>query len=200
MSLTERPLEQFLEELASHHPTPGGGSVAALMGAMAAALISMVARLTLGKRGYEAVESEMEALLGKADSIRDRLREAMEADVRAFNEVMAAYRLPKGEARAKALEEALLHATEVPLACARLAAEVIALSQQAAEKGNKNLLADAQMAALAAFAALKGSVLNVRINAKGLRDPAFAERVLQEVETLLQEAEPKVKAVCALER
>lgn len=200
MAFTERPLELFLGQLASAQPTPGGGSVAALMGAMGAALVCMVARLTLGKEAYREVAHDMEALLEKADLLKNQLEETIEADVQAFNEVMAAYRLPKGETRDKALQRALRHATEVPLECARLAADVIALSALAAEKGNKNLLSDAQMAALAAFAALKGSALNVRINARALQDRTFAEEALAEVERLIRIAEPKVEAIYHLVR
>ncbi len=196
MTLTEQPLGQFLEAVASRRATPGGGSVAALMGALGAALLCMVARLTVGKRGYEAVASEMEALLEKADLLKDQLEKAIEADVEAFNRVMDAYRLPEGEGRERALQEALRQATEVPLECARLAADVVILSQIAAEKGNRNLLSDAQMAALAAFAALKGSALNVQINAERLQDSAFAEEARRKVARLIEEARPQLEAIC----
>ena len=122
-------LGQFLDDLAGKAPTPGGGSAAALIGALGAALVSMVSNLTIGKANYAAVEPEMRELLAHAETIRRQLLDAMAADIRVFSLVMAAYALPRTPesataTRTAAIQSALRSATEVPLICARLCAEV----------------------------------------------------------------------------
>ncbi len=183
----DHSLETFLEQLASASPTPGGGSAAAVMGAMGAALVSMVANLTLGKPRFQAVEADMQTLLQRADALRRRLLDAIEADVAAFDQVMRAYRMPKDDpGRGEAIQTALKSATDVPLDCARLCLEVIDLCRQAAEKGNPNVLSDAGVGILAAHAALKSCAINVTINLNAIRDPAFVAQRRGELETLLQ--------------
>jgi formiminotetrahydrofolate cyclodeaminase len=193
--MIDQPLPQFLDELASKAPTPGGGSASAIMGAMAAALVSMVCNLTVGKQGYEAVEEEMKAVLTEAEAIRARFSELVRADIGAFNQVMAAYRLPKGtdeekQQRSGRIQEALKVATEVPLDCARLCAQVIRLSRTVADRGNRNIVSDAGAAVMAAHAALKCAALNVYINAGTIKDQVFIQRRVEELERLLAECEP----------
>src|ERR1700678_27043 len=136
----KRSIEEFLGDLASGAPTPGGGSAAAIMGAMGAALVSMVCNVTIGKKGYEAAEPEMRAVLAESEKLRLRLTAMVAEDVAAFDSLMAGYKLPKANdeeksRRAAAIQAALRRATEVPLDCARVCAEVIALSRRASEKG-----------------------------------------------------------------
>jgi formiminotetrahydrofolate cyclodeaminase len=182
----EQQIEVFLDELASSASTPGGGGAAAIMGAMGAALISMVCNLTVGKEKYAGVEEELKEVLVQAESLRARLTNMIQADVEVFNRVMASYRLPKGTdeekaARSAEIQEALKAATDVPLECAKACAEVIALSRTAAEKGNLNVISDAGVAVMAGYAALKSAALNVNINIGGIRDPGFADSRRQQL-------------------
>ena len=188
--IKERPVEAFLDELASKASTPGGGSAAAIIGAMAAALVSMVANLTVGKPRYEAVDAEMQTLLASSERLRLEMTDMIKADVDVFNQVMAAYALPKeSEAektlRSQAIQSALKAATDVPLACANLCAEVIGLCKPMAEKGNTNVISDAGVAVLAAHAALRSAALNVYINIGAIKDEEFANDRRQQLEALL---------------
>ena len=184
----------FLDGLASSSPTPGGGGAAAISGAMGAALVSMVCNLTIGKKKYVEVEAELKGVLEKSEALRAELTGMIADDVRAFDAVMGAYGLPKATdeekaARAARIQEALREATDVPLACCRVCREVIDLAEIAAEKGNLNVISDAGVAMLSAYAGLRSAALNVYVNAKGLDDRAFAEERLKELESLLAEAD-----------
>lgn len=181
--MNEQSISNFLDALASKAATPGGGGAAALMGAQAAALVSMVCNLTIGKPKYAEVEHELQTLLSTAEALRSQLTGMMQADVEVFNAVMAAYGLPKATedekaARSAAIQTALQAATDVPLACAKACAEVLTLSRVAAEKGNLNVISDAGVAVMAAYAALKSAALNVYINANNITDRSFAEQRL----------------------
>ena len=189
--IKEKSIQLFLDELASKSSTPGGGSAAAIMGAMGAALVSMVANLTLGKKNYEAVESEMKDLLGRSEALRDRLTDMVRADVEVFNKVMAAYGLPRETDEQKAhrsevIQTALKEATDVPLGCARLCFDVINLCLPMAEKGNKNVISDAGVAVLAAYAALRSAALNVYINIGNIKDEAFVTDRNRQLDAILQ--------------
>jgi formiminotetrahydrofolate cyclodeaminase len=185
-------MQNFLDELASSSSTPGGGGAAALAGAMGAALVSMVCNLTIGKEKFAGVEADMQELLAKAEDLRARLTEMMAEDVRAFDMVMAAYRLPKGTdadkaARTDAIQEASKKATMVPLAAARACADVIELCGPAAEKGNPNVVSDAGVAVLCAQAGLKSAALNVLINLGAIKDQDFAGKHRAELDRILSE-------------
>lgn len=176
----EQQIQVFLDELASSASTPGGGGAAAIMGAMGAALVSMVCNLTIGREKYAEVEEELKSVLEQAESLRGRLTDMIQADVEVFDRVMASYRLPKGSDAEKAsrsaeIQAALKAATDVPLECAKASAEVIALSRSVAENGNLNVISDAGVAVLAGFAALKSAALNVNINVGGIKDAEFTE-------------------------
>jgi formiminotetrahydrofolate cyclodeaminase len=191
--IIEQPVTQFLDELASSAATPGGGSAAAIMGALGAALVSMVCNLTIGKKNYAEVEPEMRLVLHDAEALRQRLADMVAEDIAAFNGLMAAYGLPKQTdddkaARGAAIQHALRAATEAPLACARACAEVIKLSMRAAEVGNRNVISDAGVGALAAQAALRSAALNVDINVPSLQDQAFAQACREEMDALLASA------------
>ena len=176
--IKDMTIETFLDDLAARQSTPGGGSAAAVSAAVGAALISMVANFTIGKKGYE--DAEAEKMLAQSEQLRARLMDAIKADVDAFNEVMAAYGMARDSeaqkaARGLAIQAALKAATDAPLECARLSREVIELSRAAAEKGNVNVISDAGVAALAAYAGLRSAALNVCINIGNIKDREFAE-------------------------
>ncbi len=186
----DKPVQIFLDDLAGKASTPGGGSAAAIMGAMAAALVSMVANFTVGKKNYEAVNGEMQELLLSSEQLRQQLTTMIEADVNVFNQVMAAYGMPKETdedkvTRSQAIQSALKEATDVPLACARLCAEVIKICLPMAEKGNTNVISDAGVAVLAANAALRSAALNVYINIGGIKDEDFVNDRRRQLESLL---------------
>jgi len=198
--IKDKSVQAFIDELASKAPTPGGGSAAAVMGAQAAALISMVCNLTIGKPKYAEVEVEMRALLEKSETLRETLTSMIEADVEVFDSLMATYGLPKDSdeekaARSAAIQTALKEATIVPLACAYACAETIALSRIAADKGNIGVISDAGVAAMAGYGALKSAALNVYINAGGLKDRAFADAKLAELEAILNGADAVAEEV-----
>ncbi len=168
---------RFLDQLAAGTATPGGGSAAAHTGATAAALVAMVARLTIGKKKYAGVEARMWEILEQAEALRGQLSAAVEQDASAFETVMAALRLPKQTdaeqaARLRALEEATLHAAEVPAQVAGHAVRVLALAVEEAETANLNAISDAASAAALARAALTGAGLNVRTNDEVTPGPA----------------------------
>jgi formiminotetrahydrofolate cyclodeaminase len=195
MSLLQEPLSHFLEELSSSSPTPGGGAAAALAGALAAGLIAMVAGLTLGKRGYEGAEEEMKEALAEARALRDRLAGLIEADIAAFEEVMAAYRLPKGDpARPGALEAALKRACAVPLETAEQCLRALELSKLVIARGNKNAKSDARAAAALAAAGLEAALLNVEVNLQAMEDKEFARECRERAQELATAGE-KAKAL-----
>ena len=188
--IKDKTIQLFLDELASKSSTPGGGSAAAIIGAMGAALISMVANLTVGKKNYESVEGEIRTLLVRSEELRARLTDMVKADVDVFNKVMGAYGMPKDTdeqkvKRTEAIQAALKEATDVPLACAKLCAEVINLSLPIAEKGNKGVISDAGVAVLAGYAALRSAALNVYINIGGIKDDAFVKDRSKQLEAVL---------------
>jgi methenyltetrahydrofolate cyclohydrolase len=192
-------IELFLDDLASRQPTPSGGSAAAVIGAIGAALVSMVCNLTIGKTQYHEFEEELESVLTKAEELRRDLTKMIVEDVQAFDAVMRAYgmpRLTKDETatRAQAIQTALKTATLVPMRCCRACREVITLGTVVAEKGNRNVVSDAGVAALAAYAALRSAALNVFTNARAITDRIFAEEQLAELEQLLSEAATATEA------
>ena len=192
--IKDTAIEPFLDQLASSAATPGGGSAAAIIGAMGAALVSMVCNLTIGKKKYADVEGEMKDVLAKTEVLRKKLTGMIQDDVKAFDAVMGAYSMPKGTdadkaARDKAIQAALKLATDVPLACAHAAREVIDLAAIASDKGNLNVISDAGVGVLAGYAALRSAALNVFTNARMITDKTFAEAKLKELNQLLAGAE-----------
>lgn len=196
-------VQTFLDRLASQASTPGGGSAAAIMGAMGAALVSMVCNLTIGKKNYAAVEGELKEALQRSEELRSRLTAMVADDMRVFNQVMSAYGMPKDtdqqkSARASAIQDALKEATVVPLACAKACAEVIELSRTAAEKGNLNVISDAGVAVMAAYGALKSAALNVYINVGNIKDENFANAMKNELESVLARCETDAREIFEL--
>jgi glutamate formiminotransferase/formiminotetrahydrofolate cyclodeaminase len=190
----------FLDSLAAGTPTPGGGAAAAHTGALAAALVGMVARLSLGKKRYADVASEMQAVSTAADKLRADLMASIAADIAAFDAVMCAHKLPHDSpadtaARDVAVERALHEATLVPLHVADAAAHVLALAANVAEKGNPNAISDAGSAAHLALAALCSAALNVRVNAAAVQNVVARQRWLEEMTTLENGAAEAAEAV-----
>jgi len=188
--ILDQSVRRFLDELASSAPTPGGGSAAAVMGAMGAALVAMVCHLTIGKKDYEGVEAAMREALAQAEALRQRLTAMVDADVQAFDALMAAYKLARSTdqdkaARGQAIQDALKQATDVPLDCAAACAQVIDLARRVAPHGNRAVISDAGVAALAAHAALRSAALNVFINAPSIKDAEFVRSRRARLEQLL---------------
>ena len=154
-AIKDTEIEPFLDALASNSATPGGGSAAAIIGAMGAALVGMICNLTIGKKKYAEVETELKGVLAKAELLKRQLTGMIEDDVQAFDAVMAAYGMAKETdadkaARGEAIQAALKQATDVPLRCCHAAREVIDLAAIASDKGNLNVISDAGVGALAA--------------------------------------------------
>ncbi len=192
MSTVERSnveRETFLDELANGQPTPGGGSASAYAGAMAAGLVSMVARLTLGKKKYAQVEEQMQEILEEAEALRAELNTAVERDAKAFEAIMAAFKLSKDNPnRTPQIQEATLHAAEIPLEVASQAVRVMQLALEVASLGNANAITDAGSGAAMAQASLTGAGYNIRINVLGLKDEGAVETLLGELKTLDEKA------------
>lgn len=183
----------FLDALAASTPTPGGGSAAAYSGAAGAALVAMVARLTLGKPKYQEVAPEMRTILQRAEELRAELTSAIQEDAQAFDRVLEAYMLPKGTAkektkREKAIQKATLEAAQIPLGVAQKAVEVIELAERVIAQGNLNAISDGATGAALARAALSGAALNVRINATNLQNTKLSQPLLEKVRQLEQQA------------
>ncbi len=186
----------FLDRLAEGTPTPGGGSAAAQAGAMAAALVAMVGRLTVGKKKYKDVEHRALAIVQKAETLRGGLEAAVVEDAQAFDNVMKALSMPRDTseetaARAEALELATVRASDVPLQVARSSAEVLGLAAEILAIGNRNALSDAGVAGRLAMAAVLSASLNVKANASGLTDRKLAARWLEELRKLEDLSEEK---------
>jgi glutamate formiminotransferase/formiminotetrahydrofolate cyclodeaminase len=193
-TLVSLDLQAFTDEVSMDSPAPGGGSVAALCGALSAALSSMVANLTYGKKGAEESGEDMKRVAVRAQELKDELLRAVDLDARAFNKVMEAFRLPKGteeqsREREAAVEDASKGATLVPLGVLTAAAELIELAEAVARKGNRNSVSDAGVAGLTAQAAGEGAYYNVRINLPGIKDERFKARTAKQAEALRRKLE-----------
>jgi glutamate formiminotransferase/formiminotetrahydrofolate cyclodeaminase len=190
--LTEMRVDRFADLLSTDAPAPGGGSVAALCGALSGALSSMVGALTHGKQGYEEHFEEMEHTGVEGQRLKEEFLADVDRDTAAFNRVMDAMRLPKKTdedkaARSAAIEEATKEATLVPLDVLRRSLEAAKLARIVVERGNKNSISDAGVAALTARTAAEGAYLNVRINLPGIEDASFKKKTLAEAEKVRDE-------------
>jgi formiminotetrahydrofolate cyclodeaminase len=196
-------VNSFLDELASSSPAPGGGSVAALAGALGAALTSMVCNLTIGKKKYADVQEDMKKILSQSESLRAQFTALIETDAAAFNKVMEAFGLPKDTEpqkalRAAAIREATKEATLVPLEVMKHCIDGLALAQEVASRGNANSISDAGVSALMLHAACESAALNVRINLNGLNDAEFVGWKADEVESLLNTSRMMLEEIEAL--
>jgi glutamate formiminotransferase/formiminotetrahydrofolate cyclodeaminase len=198
-------LTGFVSSVASSMPTPGGGSVAALVGSLAAALAQMVAGLTVGRKKYAAVEAEMKELALEAADVGNQLAALVDADARSYTAASNAYKLPKepeaaAVRRAAAITEALLGASRVPLETARACARVAELAAVVATRGNSNAVSDAGVAALLAEAACRGAAYNVRINVAALEDKSRGSSLAAEAtELVARTASAAASATAAVE-
>ena len=193
-NLTDLKSTEFLTALASSAPAPGGGGGAAMAGALAAALASMVANLTIGKEKFTQQEPEVKALLEEAEEVRQRLLGLVEDDADVFNSFMSCYKLPKATeeekaARTAAIRSAAKEAAEVRLAIARASYKVLTLAERLVRIGNPGVITDGACSALLARAALRCAEYNVRINLGLTKDEAYNQSVQEELNNLLKTAE-----------
>lgn len=205
-NLTDLKSTEFLTALASSAPAPGGGGGAAMAGALAAALASMVANLTIGKEKFAQQEPEVKALLEEAEEERQRLLRLVEDDAAVFNSFMSCYKLPKATeeekaARTAAIRSAAKEAAEVPLAIARASYKVLTLAERLVRIGNPGVITDGACSALLARAALRCAEYNVRINLGLTKDEAYNQSVQEELNNLLKTAEElEADALAATDR
>lgn len=198
MSFAAMPLRQFIDDLASGSPTPGGGSAAAVSGATAAALAEMVCNLTIGKDRYADVESMMREHREELSGLRAHLLTLADDDAAAFDDVMEAFRMPKGDERSRAIQDASKHAAEVPMETAEHCMMVLQHAEAIAAKGNQNSVTDAGTAALLAHAGLHAALYNVRINLAGIDDDDFCGDMADTVDELVGRAETTLRETQAI--
>ncbi len=200
MELTKMSLKEFAKELASDSPAPGGGSVAALCGALGAALSVMVTRLTIGKEKYRDVWDEMGKIQKEGKELQERFLSLMEQDAEAFNTFFAALKMPKETPEEKTLrtarmQEGLKEAAIVPLETLSACQLLAGLAETAARRGNGNAVTDAGTAALLARAAAAAAAYNVRINLGGIKDEGFVKKTKEEIDRALAGIEKTVSSV-----
>ena len=200
--LADLKVTEFLQETASNSPVPGGGSVAALSAALAAGLAEMVAGLTVGRKGFETVEPEMKSILEKAGVLRTKLIHDIQRDSDAYNQVMAAYKLPKTTEeekaqRSRSIQEGLKQAALVPLEVAQNALEILGFAQTAVTRGNPNAVTDGAVGAMLARTAGLGALYNVKINLSSIKDEEFVEKTASEVNRLEAQIIDKEKQILA---
>ena len=192
-SLIDLNLREFINELSMDSPAPGGGSIAALCGALSAALSSMVSNLTVGKKGYEGVQKKVKKIAEAAQDLKDNFLRDVDSDTIAFNKVMEAFKMPKKtdsqkEERIFAIEKAYKEATLVPFGVIKKSVEALKLAKEVAQKGNKNSMSDAGVSGLTALAAAEGAYYNVKINLPDIRDKEFKSKIKQQSSSLRKEA------------
>lgn len=194
--LRELTVKDFIYETASDSPAPGGGSIAALSAASAAALIEMVANLTIGKKGYEEVTVEMEEIKKTASEYKDKFVNYIDEDSNSFNKIMDAFKLPKDTdeqkaERTKVIQTAFKGAATVPLNVGKDAFELLSLAEKVVLKGNQNAVTDGAVAAMSARTAVHSAFYNVKINLGSIKDEAF----VQDAQKQMKEIEEKVDSI-----
>jgi len=198
--LVSMKVNNFLSELASNSPAPGGGSVAALAGSLGAALSSMVCNLTIGKEKYADVQSEIKDTLKKSEQLRKELIKLIDEDTEAFNDVMKAFKMPKEteeqkNKRSKAIQEGYKTAAKIPLKTARTCEKILDVALIAAEKGNQNSITDSAVSALMANAGVQSAILNVEINLGSIKHEDFVNKISKELETIKKNSNKKAKEI-----
>lgn len=198
--LIQLNLQDFVDEVSRDTPAPGGGSISALAGALGAALSSMVANLTIGKRGSEQVEENLKPIAERAQELKVLLLKAIDEDANAFNQYLTASKMPARTAEDKkkkdqALQEGLKQAVAVPLTTARNCYEVLELTQSVADKGNPGSVSDAGVGAHLAFAGIKGAILNVLINLPQINDQKFNQKMMTICKKLENDASKKLNQI-----
>ncbi|MBC8460741.1 MAG: cyclodeaminase/cyclohydrolase family protein, partial [Deltaproteobacteria bacterium] len=192
MALTDLSIKEFLAKTASNSPVPGGGSIAALSAAVAASLSEMVARLTIGKDGYDAFEEDMKKIAKDAADYRNKLIKDIDRDSNAYNNVIASFKLPKAteqeqKNRKRAIQEALKSASLVPLEVAKDAFKIIELAEKVVKYGNENAVTDGAVAVMMARTAVLSALYNVKINLVSIKDKDFIEKVRKEIKHMESE-------------
>lgn len=187
--LTNQKITVFLDKTASGTPVPGGGSVSALSAALGAGLTEMVANLTIAKKGYETVESEMKEIAEALQHLREKLVTEVDKDSNAYKDVLAAFKLPKNteeekKKRTEAIQDAMKNAARVPLGVAYDALQVMDLAEKAIRHGNRNAVSDGAVGTMMARTAVLGALFNVKINLASVKDKAFVAEMMREVNKL----------------
>jgi len=202
-SKTNKTLIQYLDELSSAAPTPGGGSVAGITAALGAGLLCKVASLTIGKEKYKSVEPEMQGILKRAGEFREKFCQLATQDEEVYKKLSDIFKLPKDE-RKDLINEALKDAIDVPLQVCKAAHGAIKLCIPLVQKGNKNLITDTGIASLMLKCAFESAVLNVEINLKYIKESAFILKIgntlkpiEENIETIAEEVESEVEAYLA---
>lgn len=190
-------VSEFIEEVASDKPAPGGGSVSALGGALGAALAVLVGKATVGKEKFSDVQEEMEKVVSKGTELHQTLNKLVDEDTDAFNQILKAYRMSKDEpeVRSKAIQEALIRAAEVPLQVAKISFKVLDLIFTVADRGNKNAITDAGVAALFADSAVRGALFNVKINLMSIKDEKIKSQFNHDMKEILTKLDSKREAI-----
>ena len=204
MKLVEKTVLDFVNEVDSSSPAPGGGSVSALAGSLGTALARMVGHLTVGKKAYRKLTEEQqqnfEVTLQQLEDIKDQLNVLIDEDTEAFNQIMAAFKMPKEtdedkKARKEAIEEATKGAIEVPMKVALLSAEALDILDVVLEFGNKNCTSDVGVAVTQLIASVQGALMNVKINLPGLSDEEEKQTLQQEADELFASATQKASGL-----
>ncbi|MBT8374899.1 MAG: cyclodeaminase/cyclohydrolase family protein [Deltaproteobacteria bacterium] len=203
MELADLSLKEFLTKTASGSPVPGGGSVAALSACLAASLAEMVANLTIGKKGFEATQQQMKVIAQNAADYRNQLINDIDRDSEAYNEVLSAFRLPKGSEqeenkRKQAIQDAFKNASLVPLGVAKNAFRIIELAEKVIKHGNKNAATDAAVAVMMARTAVLSALYNVKINLSSIKDKDFVEKIKKDIANQDIEIEKKERKILSL--
>ena len=198
--LIDHDIRGFIDELASKSPAPGGGSVAALAGALGTGLVSMVCRLTIGKMGYENVEDEIKEILRESESIREEFIKLIDLDAEAFNAIMSAFKLQKStdeekHIRTEAIQSSTRKATLIPMRVIDLAIKALSLAQAAGTVANKRVMSDIGVAGSMLDAAVESAWLNVEINLNSIKDKKFFDEINDRGELLLDECEELYESV-----
>ena len=196
----EQPIRHFMDKLASKSPEPGGGSVAALTGALGAGLVSMVCSLTLGKEKYKDVQPQVEALIKESEQLRAEMQDLIQKDTEAYGALSEVYKMPKATdaekaARSAKMQEALKKACQVPFEIGLKSLAVAKLSRRAADIGNVLAVSDAGVAVLLAQACAQSAALNVKINVNSIKDDSFNKNVWSRMQDVLNEVASLEKTV-----
>ncbi len=196
----DKPVRHFMDKLASKSPEPGGGSVAALIGALGAALVSMVSNLTLGKEKYKDVQPQIEILLAESEKLRTEMQDLVQKDTEAYGALSAVYKMPKNTdeekaARTTAMQAALKIACQAPFEIGLKSLEVARLAERAADIGNVGAVSDAGVAVLLAQACAQSSALNVKINVNSIKDEAYNTRTWTQMQDVLKQVAALEKSV-----
>ena len=198
--LTNQIITDFLQKTASGTAVPGGGSVSALSAALGAGLTEMVANLTIGKKGYETVESEMKDIAATVQSLRNKLVTEVDKDSNAYKDVLAAFKMPKTteeeqEQRKQAIQDAMKNAARVPLGVAYDALQVMDLAEKVIRNGNRNAASDGAVGTMMARTAVLGALFNVKINLSSVKDKPFVEEMMREVNKIESRVHEREKEI-----